>query len=48
MPGEDPMTLPTPEEIAPKLASLCSPEWNETGKLFHLPEGKLKGFQGPA
>lgn len=48
MPGEDPMTLPTPEEIAPRLAALCSPEWNETGKLFQLPEGRLKRFQGPA
>ncbi len=48
MPGEDPLTLPTPDDIAPKLAALCSPEWMETGKLLQLPEGKLKRFQGPA
>lgn len=48
MPGEDPATLPTPEEIAPKLAALCAPSWTETGKLYQLPEGVLKQFQGPA
>ena len=47
MPGEDPLTLPTPDDIAPQLAALCSPEWMETGKLLQLPEGKLKRFQAP-
>lgn len=48
MPGEDPMTLPTPDEIAPKIVALCAPSWTETGKLFQLPEGVVKRFQGPA
>ena len=48
MPGEDPASLPTPDEIAPKIAALCAPSWNETGKLYQLPEGVLKRFQGPA
>lgn len=48
MPGEDPMTLPTPDDIAPKLAALCAPSWTHTGQLFQLPEGVLKRFQGPA
>ena len=28
MPGEDPLTLRTPEELAPKVAAICSPEWS--------------------
>ena len=34
MPGEDPLTLRTPEDLAPHLVALASPEWSETGKLF--------------
>ena len=32
MPGEDPATLKTPEELAPHFVRLASPYWNETGK----------------
>lgn len=31
MPGEDPMTLPAPEEVAPELIKLVSPEETRTG-----------------
>ncbi|MBM3608593.1 MAG: SDR family NAD(P)-dependent oxidoreductase [Alphaproteobacteria bacterium] len=48
MPGEDPLTLPAPEDIAPALAALCHPQWQETGVLFDLREGKVKRFRGPA
>lgn len=48
MPGEDPMTLPPPEEVADKITPLCSPAFNETGKLFDFPTGKLMSFQPPA
>lgn len=48
MPGEDPMTLPTPEDIAPQIVKLCLPSWQETGLLYDLPEDALKHFQGPA
>src|SRR5690606_18729647 len=34
MPGEDPNTLPTPEDIAPKLVDLLSPAVTQTGWLF--------------
>jgi len=47
MPGEDPQTLPTPEELAPKLMRLLSPEWNETGKLYDFPTDKVLSFQDP-
>jgi NAD(P)-dependent dehydrogenase (short-subunit alcohol dehydrogenase family) len=48
MPGEDPATLRTPEELAPKLVEICSPKWTETGKLFDFPTGEVLSFRGPA
>ncbi|MGB6534366.1 MAG: SDR family NAD(P)-dependent oxidoreductase, partial [Xanthobacteraceae bacterium] len=33
MPGEDPMTLPTAEEVAETIVPLCLPGFTETGKL---------------
>lgn len=48
MPGEDPETLPTPEELAPKLAQLLSPEWSETGKLYDFPTDKALSFHDPS
>ncbi len=48
MPGEDPMTLPTPEDIAPQIVKLCTPAWTETGVLYDLPADAVRRFQGPA
>ena len=48
MPGEDPLTLRTPEEFAPKLAELCAPEWTETGKMYDFPTDRVLRFQGAA
>ena len=42
MPGEDPMTLPTPEAVAEKSSTL-SPNVTETGKLYDFRAGKLSG-----
>jgi NAD(P)-dependent dehydrogenase (short-subunit alcohol dehydrogenase family) len=47
MPGEDPETLRTPEEFAPKLAALCSPDWQQTGKLYDFPTDKVLQFADP-
>jgi NAD(P)-dependent dehydrogenase (short-subunit alcohol dehydrogenase family) len=47
MPGEDPMTLRTPEELAPKIAALCAPEWSETGKLYDFPSDRVMSFAPP-
>ncbi len=33
-PGEDPMTLDTPEQAAEFIVPMCAPEWTETGKLY--------------
>jgi NAD(P)-dependent dehydrogenase (short-subunit alcohol dehydrogenase family) len=48
MPGEDPQTLKTPEELAPHLVAIASPDWSETGKIFDFPQGKVLTPQMPA
>jgi NAD(P)-dependent dehydrogenase (short-subunit alcohol dehydrogenase family) len=48
MPGEDPMTLPTPEQVAEKILELCLPACTETGMLYDYPAGKFLQFIEPA
>ena len=48
MPGEDPMTLPTPEDVAEKIVALCLPSCTETGKLYDFRAGKFLEFLEPA
>ena len=48
MPGEDPMTLPTPDEVAQAIVPLCLPAFSETGKLYDYPSRQLLAFQPPA
>jgi NAD(P)-dependent dehydrogenase (short-subunit alcohol dehydrogenase family) len=45
MPGEDPMTLPPPEEVAEKIITLCLPEFSETGRLYDFRSHKLMAFR---
>ena len=47
MPGEDPMTLPTPEAVAEKILPLCLPSCAEAGKLYDFPAGKFLQFVQP-
>ena len=47
LPGEDPLTLPTPEEFVPKLLRMLSPDWTETGKLYDYPRDKVVSFRDP-
>ena len=47
-PGEDPMTLPTPEEAAVAIVGLCRADFTETGKLYDFPTRSLQSFQVPA
>jgi NAD(P)-dependent dehydrogenase (short-subunit alcohol dehydrogenase family) len=48
MPGEDPMTLPTPEEVAERIVDLCLPSFTETGALYEFRSGKVLQFMPPA
>lgn len=47
-PGEDPMTLDTPDMAAEFIVPMCSPEWTETGKLYDYKARTLRTFQPPA
>jgi NAD(P)-dependent dehydrogenase (short-subunit alcohol dehydrogenase family) len=47
-PGIDPMTLPTPEEVAFKIVPLCLPACTESGKLYDFRAGKFLEFRPPA
>jgi NAD(P)-dependent dehydrogenase (short-subunit alcohol dehydrogenase family) len=47
-PGEDPMTLDTPEQAAEWILPMCAPEWTETGKLYDYPSRQLREFKAPA
>ena len=46
-PGEDPMTLDTPEQVAEFIMAMCLPSWNETGKFYDYPTRKLMSFRAP-
>jgi NAD(P)-dependent dehydrogenase (short-subunit alcohol dehydrogenase family) len=48
MPGEDPMTLKTPEDLSPHLVRLAAPDWTETGKIYDFPQDRVLTPQGPA
>ncbi|MCP1852531.1 MULTISPECIES: SDR family NAD(P)-dependent oxidoreductase [Bradyrhizobium] len=47
-PGEDPMTLDTPDMAAEFIVPMCSPAWTETGKLYDYKARTLRSFQPPA
>ena len=47
MPGEDPMTLPPPEEVAEKIVELCLPEFSESGRFYDFPSRRLLSFCRP-
>jgi NAD(P)-dependent dehydrogenase (short-subunit alcohol dehydrogenase family) len=47
MPGEDPATLDTPEQVADELVKLCLPSFQETGKAYSYRARKLLEFREP-
>lgn len=47
MPGEDPMNVPHPSEVAVKIVRLADPELKETGMLFDVPENRFKSYHLP-
>lgn len=48
MPGEDPMTLDTPEQAAEYILPLCDPLWTHTGKLYDYPSKTVMSFRAPS
>ncbi len=47
-PGIDPLTLPTPEDVAKAIMPLCLPECAESGKVYNFREGKFQEFRAPS
>ena len=47
-PGIDPLTLPTPEEVAKAIVPLCLADCAETGKIYNFREKKFLDFPAPA
>jgi NAD(P)-dependent dehydrogenase (short-subunit alcohol dehydrogenase family) len=41
MPGEDPLSLRTPEDLAPHILALAAPTSREHGVIFDFPTGKI-------
>ncbi len=35
-PGEDPLTLPSPDDVVPKFLELAAPDCNQNGAIIHL------------
>src|SRR5258708_1574365 len=45
MPGEDPMTLPVPEEVAARIVDLCVPGFSETGRIYDFRAARVMAFR---
>lgn len=45
-PGEDPMSLNTPEAFAPKLVTLCGVDWPHSGLMYDFPSDAILRYQG--
>ena len=41
MPGEDPMTLKTPDDCAPALIEMCLPSWTANGVVYDFPTRQI-------
>ncbi|RQH15062.1 SDR family NAD(P)-dependent oxidoreductase [Bradyrhizobium sp. RP6] len=48
MPGEDPATLDTPEQVAEFIVPMCGPGWTETGKFYDYKTRTVMSFRAPA
>jgi NAD(P)-dependent dehydrogenase (short-subunit alcohol dehydrogenase family) len=48
MPGEDPITLETPEQVAETIVSLCLPSMQESGRLYAYQKRRFLEFRPPS
>jgi NAD(P)-dependent dehydrogenase (short-subunit alcohol dehydrogenase family) len=46
-PGEDPLTLETPDQVAELILPMCAPAWTDTGRLYDYPTRTLLAFRAP-
>jgi NAD(P)-dependent dehydrogenase (short-subunit alcohol dehydrogenase family) len=47
-PGIDPLTLPTPDEVAKAIVPMCSAECAENGKIYNFRDGRFLEFHPPS
>jgi len=47
MPGEDPMTLDTPDHVAEQIVAMCRPDFADTGRFYDYPTKRLLDFRAP-
>jgi NAD(P)-dependent dehydrogenase (short-subunit alcohol dehydrogenase family) len=47
MPGEDPLTLRTPEDLAPDILRMALPSATEHGVIYDFPTGRMLTPRGP-
>lgn len=47
VPGEDPLTLPTPAEVARKILPLTSPDFTQTGMILDVRADRLTQYRMP-
>ncbi|TIU15406.1 MAG: oxidoreductase, partial [Mesorhizobium sp.] len=47
VPGEDPETLPHPQEIAKRILPLASPALRETGLIFQAKHNRFVAYRQP-
>jgi NAD(P)-dependent dehydrogenase (short-subunit alcohol dehydrogenase family) len=47
MPGEDPLTLPSPDEVAEQLIDLCLPDITDSGKIYDFTSRRMLSFRAP-
>lgn len=48
MPGEDPLSLKTPEDLAPKIVDLCAAPAKDTALLYDFPGARVMRWTGVA
>ncbi len=47
IPGEDPLTLRTPDDIAIEIARLLAPSWDKSGLIYDFPTNTIRAPQSP-
>jgi NAD(P)-dependent dehydrogenase (short-subunit alcohol dehydrogenase family) len=47
MPGENPQTLRTPQDLAPRIVRLMTPDWPHSGMVYDFPTDTIRAFQPP-
>jgi NAD(P)-dependent dehydrogenase (short-subunit alcohol dehydrogenase family) len=46
-PGEDPMSIPAPDDLMPELVRFVKPDWTESGRLYDFPSRKILDYKLP-